>query len=109
MAANPLVSFKLYRPFKSPTGSTTYAVPKVTIQSVTVENYYVGVVPPASGKVFEFIRVPYPIITDDDKTGILDPVLESQILINLSKFSVIYGQGDGVFATTQLDNIIMTI
>jgi hypothetical protein len=34
---------------------------------------------------------------------------ETQITIDQSSFTTIYGSGDGVFATTEVDNMIMSI
>ncbi len=68
------MDFQLYRPYKSPTGTSTYAVPTVSISLVTVDGYYPG---GNGGQVFNFKRVPYPILTDDDKTGVLSPSTET--------------------------------
>lgn len=81
-------------------------MPTVTITKVTVEFYYPGA---NGGQVFNFKRVPYPIALDDDKLNPLDPLTETQITIDQSTFITIYGSGDGVFATTEVDNIIMSI
>jgi len=68
------MSFNLYRPYKSPSGGTTYAYPTVTISKVFVEFYYLG---GPGGQVFNFKRVPYPTATDDDKITPLNPLTET--------------------------------
>lgn len=73
------MAFNLYRPYKSPSGSASYFIPTVTISKVFVESYYLG---GPGGQVFNFKRVPYPIATDDDKIGPLDPLTETQITID---------------------------
>jgi hypothetical protein len=79
VAQNPLMAFNLYRPYKSPSGSTTYFKPTVTITKVFVEFYYLG---GPGGQVFNFKRVPYPIATDDDKIAPLDHSTDTQITID---------------------------